>query len=415
LSSGHRGTRAIERMVEHAPATGGLALWMRHLDVPAGDGMPAAATDGRAIVYAPAFDALPPDVQTGVVAHLVLHVALRHPQRMVELRARLGDVDARLFNTCADAIVNTALGHLDWLRLPDGSITLERLLVTVLGQQLDPARALLEWDVEKLYLAMDDRSRSSAGRPRQDGPRASKVRALGAGGPLDLRPGDGPHELPEVQAERVREWSERLLRAHASDGEFSMLRTLLADVPRARTPWEQALRAIVSRGLSTRPAASWSRPSRSWLANQGRMGPNRRMPWEPGTVSGRRVPRLALIVDVSGSIEDGLLGRFATEIDAITRRAEAGLVLVAGDDRVRHVEHRAPGRSGLRGIALSGGGGTDFGPLLREADAHRPDLGVVLTDLDGPAGFRPRWPVIWAVPPAHEDASAPFGRKLVLR
>ena len=30
---GHRGTRAVQRMVEYAPSTGGLALWVRHHDL----------------------------------------------------------------------------------------------------------------------------------------------------------------------------------------------------------------------------------------------------------------------------------------------------------------------------------------------------------------------------------------------
>jgi hypothetical protein len=46
-----------------------------------------------------------------------------------------------------------------------------------------------------------------------------------------------------------------------------------------------------------------------------------------------------------------------------------------------------------------------------EAEKHRPDIAVVLTDLDGPARFRPRWPVIWAVPAAYKAAVTPFGRK----
>jgi hypothetical protein len=52
--------------------------------------------------------------------------------------------------------------------------------------------------------------------------------------------------------------------------------------------------------------------------------------------------------------------------------------------------------------------------MLEEADRHRPDLVVVLTDLDGPARCRPRWPVIWAVPETHQHAVQPFGRKLTL-
>ena len=118
--------------------------------------------------------------------------------------------------------------------------------------------------------------------------------------------------------------------------------------------------------------------------------------------------------------DDTLMQRFACEVEAIVRRLEAGLVLVIGDEQVQEVMRFEParavrGRSGLRDIVFQGGGGTDFTPLLEEADGHRPDIGVVLTDLDGPAYFRPRWPVIWAVPEAHASALAPFGRKLVLR
>jgi len=193
-----------------------------------------------------------------------------------------------------------------------------------------------------------------------------------------------------------------------------MLRALIADLPTTRTPWQHLLRTQLARGLAPQPALSWSRPTRSYMANQGRGGPNRRLPWEPGFSRSKSVPRLVVIVDVSGSIEDALMARFAREIEAITRRLEAGLVLVIGDDRVRHVEHFEPGVADLSGIEFSGGGGTDFTPLLEEADKHRPDIGVVLTDLEGPARYRPRWPVIWAVPESERSPMQPFGRKIQL-
>ena len=231
----------------------------------------------------------------------------------------------------------------------------------------------------------------------------------------DLHPAAGSSAAPEDEAEATREWCERLQRAHAGDGEHSLLRTLLADLPRSRTPWEQWLRTQLARALSPQRSLSWSRPSRSYLANQGRQGAHRRMPFEPGFSPSKQVPRLALVVDVSGSIADTLMDRFAREIEAITRRTEAGLVLVIGDERVRQVTLFEPGRSNLRDIEFQGGGGTDFTPLLEEAARHAPDTVVVLTDLDGPARFRPRCPVIWAVPEAHAHAAEPFGRKLVLR
>ena len=100
------------------------------------------------------------------------------------------------------------------------------------------------------------------------------------------------------------------------------------------------------------------------------------------------------------------------------RRLRAGHVWVFSnevDNKLTPLTQFEPGRSSLREIEFQGGGGTDFTPLLEEAARHAPDTVVVLTDLDGPARFCPRCPVIWAVPEAHAQAAEPFGRKLVLR
>lgn len=443
----HRGTRAVQRMVECAPSTGGLALWVTHRDLPADTDAPTVMTDGNAVYYSAAFERLTLEEQVGLVAHEVLHIALRHPQRYLDLRRLLGDVDLKLFNTCADAIVNSTLSHLSWLSLPSTSVHLDQLLSRVLNITQDVETALLNWDVERLYRAIDDRREAEqngkqeggsegqsgtasasgsqgSGAPqaageqgraseRQDGPRAQSVRDLGAQTTVDLVPDEEAEGAPEAEAEQAREWSERVLRGHAGDGDFSMLRSLIADLPRSRTPWEQVLRTRLARDLARRPDVSWSRPTRSYIANQGRMG-SHRLPFEPGFSPSKAVPKLAVIVDVSGSVDDKLMQRFATEIEAITRRQEAGLILVVGDDQVRHVAQFEPGKAKLRDIAFNGGGGTDFSPLLREADKYSPDIGVVLTDLEGPAEFRPRWPVIWAVPEAFALTVQPFGRKLTL-
>jgi predicted metal-dependent peptidase len=445
----HRGTRAIQRMVEYAPSTGGLALWVKHEDLAVDVEAPAVMTDGNTVFYSAAFEKLKLPQQVGLVAHEVLHIALRHPQRFLDLQRLIGDVDLKLFNVCADAIVNSTLGHLSWLELPTTSVYLDQLLARVLSKNQEVETALLEWDVERLYRAIDDRQQQQNGRQqgsssnaqsgakangagsggpdlpeaageqprasgREDGPKSSKVRELGAKNQLDLVPSPEAQGPPENESEQAREWSERILRGHIGDGAFSMLRDLIADLPRTRTPWGHVLRVQLARGLAKKPDVSWSRPTRSYIANQGRSG-SHRMPFEPGFSPTKTAPRLAVIVDVSGSIEDMLMGRFAREIEAIIRRQEAGLVLIIGDDKVRRVEVFEPGRRfDLSEIKFSGGGGTDFTPLLQEADKHRPDIAVVLTDLEGPANFHPRWPVIWAVPESHARAVQPFGRKLTL-
>jgi predicted metal-dependent peptidase len=445
----HRGTRAIQTMVEYAPSTGGLALWVKHADLPAEAEAPAVMTDGNTVFYSAAFEKLKLPEQVGLVAHEVLHIALRHPQRFLDLQRLTGDVDLKLFNVCADAIVNSTLGHLSWLQLPANSVYLDQLLARALSNNQDVETALLEWDVERLYRAIDDRKQQQNGRqqgsssnaqsgakangagsggedlpdaagaqPRasgkEDGPKSAKVRELGAKNQLDLVPSPEAQGPPENESDLAREWSERILRGHIGDGAFSMLRDLIADLPRTRTPWGHVLRVQLARGLAKKPDVSWSRPTRSYIANQGRSG-SHRMPFEPGFSPTKTAPRLAIIVDVSGSIEDMLMERFAREIEAILRRQEAGLVLIIGDERVRRVEVFEPGRRfDLSEIQFSGGGGTDFTPLLKEADKHHPDIAVVLTDLEGPADFHPRWPVIWAVPESHARAVQPFGRKLTL-
>jgi predicted metal-dependent peptidase len=126
---------------------------------------------------------------------------------------------------------------------------------------------------------------------------------------------------------------------------------------------------------------------------------------------------LVLVVDVSGSVDDALLQRFAREVGALSRRLAAAITLVVGDCAVRSVVRLEPGRlrpQDLQALPFDGGGDTDFTPLLQEAARHRPDLVVVLTDLDGPARHRPACPVLWAVPLANAGAAAPFGRVLVL-
>ena len=500
---GHRGTPAVQRLVEYAPATGSLALWMRHRDA---DELPLAAreilseraaddwlvgNDGRTIWYSPAFERHPLPEQTGLVAHQILHVALRHVPRERELRAVLGDVDAELFNRCADAIVNSALSHLEWLALPPASIGLDELLARVPAHRGPPPgtggatptasldASLLRWDTESLYRAIDDRrpargasrsgarrgatgdaesastSTSTSGRSdadtgsegahgrspgdgehasgsdrgetreaamreradgapderREDGPIAAGVRALASGQPRDLFPGQ---EDPELEADETRRWSERLSRAHVSDGTQSLLRQLLADRPTPRTPWEQLLRTRLARSLAQRPELSWSRPNRSWLANRGRTAGGRRLPWQPGVSGTRAVPRLCLVIDVSGSIETRMLGRFASEMERLMRVHRAEIRLIVGDDRVREERLLRPGGRELRELVVEGGGGTDFAPLLEAAGRYRPDAVIVLTDLEGPAGEPPPWPVLWALLPGHHARAVPFGRLVTL-
>jgi hypothetical protein len=220
----------------------------------------------------------------------------------------------------------------------------------------------------------------------------------------------------ETQFERTVAHLARTLEETPAQFHYRLRAARWSVAPRRSVPLLVCLGIIAAASCVSRLGLAQNSPIRMLIFNAPplRAGARHRLPWEPGITPSKSVPRLVVIVDVSGSIEDSLLERFAREIEAITRRLEAGLVLVIGDDQVRHVVQCEPGRSNLRAIEFKGRGGTDFTPLLEEADRHHPDIGVVLTDLQGPARFRPRWPVLWAVPEAFAHAVQPFGRRLRL-
>ena len=101
-------------------------------------------------------------------------------------------------------------------------------------------------------------------------------------------------------------------------------------------------------------------------------------------------------------------------VDGPLKGVSARAIVVVGDDQVRQVTLYEPGPTRLDRIEFNGGGGTDFSPLLEEADRWGPDIGVFLTDLEGPVAYRPAFPVLWAVPESQANTELPFGRRLVL-
>jgi predicted metal-dependent peptidase len=141
---------------------------------------------------------------------------------------------------------------------------------------------------------------------------------------------------------------------------------------------------------------SWRQPSSRYLA-RGLYLP---------ALRSESMGRLAVAVDVSGSVDAVLLAQFSAELQAIldSMQPEA-LDVIYCDARVQKREEYLPGDT----VELSacGGGGTDFRPVFVALQEEPPVALVYLTDLDGsfPAAA-PDYPVLWA---ATSGAAAPFG------
>jgi predicted metal-dependent peptidase len=100
----------------------------------------------------------------------------------------------------------------------------------------------------------------------------------------------------------------------------------------------------------------------------------------------RPLPRAAIVVDTSGSVDEHMLNVAWSEVRACLRSlgVRRDLLTVYAADTIAE-KVTGVGRHG----ALAGGGGTDMAAAIATVDAQRPrpDVLVVITD-----GFTP-WPV----------------------
>ena len=433
MSAAHsrRAVRALARLAETDPALAALALWCRHRD---DDAPGLAASDVATIRYGPGFEGLSLAEQTGVAAHHILHVAFRHAPRSAALSVRLGGAfDADLFNIAADAIVNEALEAAGYV-LPRPFVTLGGLLSEAFGEAGAGREALARLDAERLYLRLaggpDRTERASRGRTDRpggdDGQAAGGARlrrwAKAQGFATDILPGGPDGEGPE-RAEEDGAWRQRVARAmdqgRAAGRGIGRIGRSIADARPPTTRWELVLRGLVSRAVIEGPRPGFFRPSNRWLAQdsaaraEARPAPE----FEPARPRSRAVPRIAVGIDVSGSIDAARLSRFAAEIAGIGRRTGAEVHVLAFDDAVQS-SARMAGRDWageITRLRLTGGGGTSFHGVVAAAVALAPSVLVVLTDLDGAFGPTPRGlPVIWAVPDAASAPRPPFGRVIDL-
>ena len=152
-------------------------------------------------------------------------------------------------------------------------------------------------------------------------------------------------------------------------------------------PWQQVLHAAVRRGIgwaSGHTDYTYTRISRRQAASGNVVMPALRRP----------TPAVAIVVDTSGSVDDGLLAQALGEIDGVLATLavpDSSVTVLAVDAAVHTVDTVRSARA----VRLGGGGGTDMEVGIQAALATRPSpqLVIVITD-----GFTP-WPSIPAPTP----------------
>ena len=378
------------------PAIAALALWCEHRDA---DG-PTRTIESQ-IVYGPAFEALPFPEQTGVLAHHVLHVALRHSARAAAMSERMGQgFNPRMYNLASDAIVNEVLiqgGH----TLPRPVVRASELLARVTGPDTTPT-LLEDWDTDRLYLLLTGVTSGKSDAAEE----AANAYALSKNWSEDLNPGAEGEAEPEIWSARVND----AMQAGRSAGiGIGPALHQFADLPQARIPWEVHLRRLIVRAISEVPRLSFKRPAHRWLAmdSEARAGRGPTPMFQPGRSRDAKRPCLVVGLDTSSSITDAQLSLFAAEAIALSRRSGAETHLLGFDIEV-HTRAVLDRPDALLSLPFRRDGGTDYAQIFDTARSLEPSLLVMLTDLDARLGPNPQIPIVWVVPKTPPQ-NVPYG------
>ncbi|MEM4454705.1 MAG: VWA-like domain-containing protein [Thermofilaceae archaeon] len=356
--------------------TAGLLLRSFPIYLEEWDGI--ARTDGKAIYITERFAQLPPPWQTFVLVHELGHIVSLHLQRTKAAIERRGLPESAMLlaNIAADLVTDMQV-------IPSPLVPGERreeLKRVVEAYDLpDPSSASFE-EVFEALLKRAERvnvevivvqlGRGEGGQ-RSCGVSGGKPRV----GDRDLsdRPSTRREVVQEGEGEPAdeREIARRVAAAvHAArmaGREPGGWERVVSALLRPAVDWKQLLRFYLQRGVGRSVKRTWYRPSRKC--------PELR----PGKET-LRLPRVIAMVDTSGSVTEGELRRFITEVYAIVK--DCAEVVVVPWDAQAYAPIRIRRPSDVARVRLTGGGGTVLGPALRAAEKlSRPqDVFVILSD-----------------------------------
>jgi predicted metal-dependent peptidase len=180
-----------------------------------------------------------------------------------------------------------------------------------------------------------------------------------------------------------------------------------------KVPWRQRLSSLARRAVAWRPGAvdhRYDGPSRRQAALGFGVGrpilPRLRTP----------VPRVALVVDTSGSMGSREIEDALTEARGILEAVGAEVTFVACDADVHELRPVSTVRDAMR--LLKGGGGTDFRPAFEALSAvkPRPEVVIFATDGYGPAPHvqPPGMNTIWLLVGGNKNPPAQWGDVVVV-
>lgn len=362
--------RARIALLLEEPFFGSLMLGLKPVEDGPGDVTTTMATDGVKLWWHPKFVNTLSERETGtVLAHEAMHNACLH-------QLRRGDRDAQAWNVACDHAVNLVLEECNEMARTKGSA--EPFPWPECGVLRDTQH--VGKSAEEIYVAESGKPDSSGDSP-------------GMGGVLDA-----PGDEADKQAQEAN-WKVAMVQAAlAAKGCGKLpasLARLVEDQINPQPRWQELLRAFVRE--AAKDDYAWSKPNYRY-SSTGFVLPS---------LHSRRLGRITVAVDTSGSIDATLLNTFMGEVENICAECRPeSVTLIDCDAEVNSIRECDPSDPLPRDF--QGGGGTAFEPVMVALENDPPVCLIYLTDLRGSfPDVEPGYPVFWAV--HGNDGQAPFG------
>jgi len=344
--------------------------------VQAREDVETAATDGRRIGINPRFGGvLEPDDFAALVFHEVMHALLAHPERGA-------GKNHKIWNAATDIYINELLRSIgispplmNHLALTRDSLVRWAKEIGYRGRVPSTDEILGELGDEGLYNWIVSVMRRTGKWVPPEPPVVVDVAGPGKLGPKGAEEEEERRNAPAEARRKLARVADAVRRAGLSGAAGSLAEMIRA----AAIRWDELLRQAFS-AAGRQPLSTWLRPSR-------------RLPGEwPGT-RWTGVPRVLVLLDVSGSmVYDArvLLG----EVYRLMNEYARDVTIVAWSDRINAVVDASvvgPERA-VEEVRRHAGGGTVIRPALEYAAKEAgPDVAVVvmtdgeIADIDEPA------------------------------
>lgn len=389
---------------------GFYGLLLMHMRFSVDESVDTACTDGKKIIFGPAFlEQLNDSELDFVMLHEVLHVALRHC-------ARTGERDPYLFNCACDIVVNSNI--LLENGMDEKSITIRAGAGGPLMHKAPNGNEGHEYTAEEVYEMLLKKANSAKGT------RSKAGNASGGGsGSGSSRTSSGneratwdDHSRWGTQEEDPMEdavWAARIKDAaeaitirdpDRSRGLLPLLaERLLKEMRRARTDWRTVLSEFIQEDICD---YSFSPPDRRFDDSPFFLPDyNERV---------ERVENILFMIDTSGSMSDDMITEaYAEVMGAIEQFSERLSGKLGFFDATITEPQPFTSLQEFRIIKPRGGGGTSFEPIFRYARscAEPPTAIIILTDGYAPFPKEEETdgiPVLWII--NNEDVTPPYGR-----